>query len=220
LLSGKNDYGLLYKAELNDPCAKLILGSKFSLAWMAQVNMKSAYLKGSVSSSLGVISVEWVPSVLKLPEEVTSAGFAESITGHGPLRLMTASTCRFMGPPCYIENAPFEASMEGLPSSLRVAVPFDITYHIKNKTSRDQKLKVHLDDSEPANDSSHGFLISGLVNGEISLGPFEAHTLSYTALATRTGKISMPRVCVSSERFNSWIIQESSSTRRSLFVLP
>lgn len=183
--------------------------------------MKSAYLKGSVSSSLGVVSVDWIPSTLKLPEEITLAGLEDSVAAHGPLQLTSPSTCRFMGPPCYIENAPFEATVEGLPASLRVAEPFDVVYHIKNKTSFDQKLLVQLDDSEPAgNDSSQGFLISGVVNGAISLGPFETHTLSYTALATRTGQITMPRVGVSSDRYKTWLIQEASISRRSIFILP
>jgi hypothetical protein len=187
---------------------------------MAEVNMKSNYLKGSVSASLGLVSVDWLPTTLKLPEEVTDNGYADSITTHGPLRLMTPSTCRFMGPPCYIENAPFEAAMDGLPESLRVATPFDVTYQIKNKTSLDQKLRVILNDAEPASDESHGFLVSGLVNGEISVGPFETHTLSYTALATRAGKIWMPQVCVSSDRYKTWIIKESQGSKRSLFVVP
>ena len=182
--------------------------------------MKSAYLKGSVSASLGVISVDWVPTTIELPEEVASTGFADSLVSHGPMQLTTPSNCRFMGPPCYIENAPFETALEKLPSSLQVAVPFDITYRIKNKTSQDQTLKVHLDESEPATDGSHGFLVSGLINGDISIGPFETYTLSYTALATRTGKMRVPQVRVSSERFRTWVIQESSITRRSLFIMP
>ena len=219
MLSGIDDNGLLYKADANDPCRKLNLGSKFSLAWTAQVNLTSSYMKGSVSTSLGVISVDWLPSSLDLPEEVATAGKTDLATGHGPLRLAAVPCCRFMGPPCYIENAPFETSMQKMPSYLRVAVPFDVTYYIKNKTTRDQKLKVLLDDAAPS-DESHGFLISGFINGEISVGPLETYSLSYTALATRTGKIPMPPVCVSSDRFKTWVIHEASSVRRSLFVLP
>jgi hypothetical protein len=187
---------------------------------MAEVNMKSNDLKGSVSSWLGVISVDWMPSTLRLPDEAKAGGLADSITSHGPLRLNTPPTCRFMGPPCYIENAPFETKMEKVPSALRVAVPFDVTYHIKNKTSLYQKLKVVLNDADPANIEAHGFLITGLVNGEIALGPFESHTLSYTALATRAGKIWMPQVGVSSNRYKTWVIQEAPSTRRTLFISP
>jgi hypothetical protein len=110
--------------------------------------------------------------------------------------------------------------MEKVHSALRVAVPFHVTYHIKNKTSLYQKLKVVLNDADPANIEARGFLITGLVNGEIALGPFESHTLSYTVLATRAGKIGMPEVGVSSNRYKTWVIHEAPSTRRTLFISP
>jgi hypothetical protein len=182
--------------------------------------MKNDYLKGSVSTSLGVVSVDWIPTPLELPKEVTAGGSIDSVDAHGPLSLTTPCTCRFMGPPCYIENAPFETIVEGLPSSPRVAVPFDVTYRIKNKTSIDQKLKVFLKNSAPESQDSDGFLVSGLVNGEVSLGPLESHTLSYIILATRTGTIPMPNLCISSDRYNTWIVDDSTSRRRSVFVLP
>jgi hypothetical protein len=211
----------LYQADEQDPCRKLQMGSKFSLAWTTEVSMKSDYLKGSVSTSLGVVSVDWIPTPLELPKEVTTGGSIDSaVDAHGPLSLTTPCTCRFMGPPCYIENAPFETMVEGLPSSPRVAVPFDVTYRIKNKTSIDQKLKVFLNNSAPASQESDGFLVSGLVDGEVSLGPLESHTLSYTILATRTGTIPMPKFCISSDRYNTWIVDDSASSRRAVFVLP
>jgi hypothetical protein len=222
LLSGKasSDEGLLYQADVQDPCRKLQMGSKFSLAWTTEVSMKTDYLKGSVSTSLGVISVDWIPTPLELPKEVTAGGSIDSVGAHGPLSLTTPCTCRFMGPPCYIENAPFETMVDGLSSSPRVAVPFDVTYRIKNKTSIDQKLKVFLNNSAAESEDSDGFLVSGLVNGEVSLGPLESHTLSYTMLATRTGAIPMPKFCISSDRYNTRIVGDSASSRRAVFVLP
>jgi hypothetical protein len=220
LLSGKDESGLLYKASPEDPCRKLILGSKFSLAWATEVNMKSNYLKGSVSAPLGILSVSWSSNPLEVPDEVTKSGFGEAITTHGPLRLDSPLTCRFMGPPCYIENAPFETTMDRLPDNLEVATPFDITYHIKNKTGFDQKLNVSLKEAEQGVNGSLGFMVAGLLTGEISLGPFETHTLSYTAVAMSTGKIQAPQVCVSSRRYSTWLIHESQGESRTLFVAP
>jgi hypothetical protein len=197
-----------------------MLGSKFSLTWVAEVMMKSHYLKGSVSASFGVISVDWIPSSLRLPEEVAKAGAVDSITSHGPLRLEKPSTCNFLGPACYIENAPFETKVELPSSSLKVAEPFNVTYHIKNKTSLDQKLHVFLDESSQSGDDANGFLISGLISGAVSLGPFESHALSFTALATRTGRILLPQVRVSSDRYKTWVIEDLSGTRRALFIKP
>ncbi len=217
LLSGKDERGLLYKAHPQDPCRKLILGSKFSLAWMNKVKVKSNYLKGSVSASLGMLSIDWTPSPLKIPDDVPQQGLAGSILFHGPLPLDTPSTCCFMGPPCYIEHTPFETTMDRLPDILEVAMPFTITYYIKNKTSLDQKLKVSLSDTTVT--ESLCFMISGLVTGEVSLGPFETHTLSYTAIATRSGLHPAPPICVSSVRYNTWLIHESRLDQN-VFVAP
>lgn len=207
----------MYKGHAKDPCRILKLGSKFSLAWASEVHVKSHYLKGSVSASLGILSISWSPSPLKIPDEAAHAGFTNSISSHGPLRLSSTSTCRFMGPPCYIESAPFETSMDKLPDYLEVATPFEITYRIKNKTSWDQKLTVSFD--EGAAKEPPCFMIDGLVTGEVSLGPFETHTLSYTVIATRTGAHPAPPLCVSSDRYHTWVIREPV-LEQTLFISP
>jgi hypothetical protein len=220
LLSGKGKDGVLFEAEEKDPSHKLVLGSKFSLAWITQVAMKSNYLKGSVSAPLGVISVDWSPTPLALPKDVSLEGIDGKLTAHGPLPLQKPTTCRFMGPPCYIENAPFETTIESFPALPQVAVPFEVSFRIKNKTALDQKLRIILDHSEAdQTDESNGIMISGLVNGEISLSPNESHILSYTVLATRVGKVLMPKISVASDRYKTWVLREASA-RRSLFVLP
>lgn len=183
------------------------------------MNMKRNYLKGSVSASLGTLSVDWSPISLEVPKQARKLGNGGSIAMHGPLKLDHPSTCRFMGPPCYIENAPFEAIMDRIPDQLEVATAFDIVYHIRNKTSLDQKLRISLKGLDPSADESLGFIISGLVNGEISLGPFETHTLSYTALATRSGNIEVPPMCISSDRYKTWLVHEQGQNR-TLFVAP
>lgn len=217
MLSGKNDEGLLYKADNEDPCRSLTIGSKFSLAWMTEVKMKSNFLKGSLSSTLGMISVDWRPASIALPEEVSGS---ESISEHGPLQLATPSTCCFMGPPCYIENAPFEVKIDTLPYAPKLSVPFAATYRIRNKTTLHQTLRVVFNDKEFPDNQSSGLLISGLVDGKLSLGPSEVFNLSYTLIPTRTGKIWMPQICVSSDRYNTWVIKESPQDRKMVLILP
>jgi hypothetical protein len=223
LVSGKDASGVLYQAEENDPSRNLRLGSKFAVAWTADIAMKSEYVKGSVSAPLGTICVDWSPIPLDFPNAIIVGSSLDPIAAHGPLVLTNPSTCRFMGPPCYVENAPFHATMDNIPVSPRVAEPFDMIYHVKNKTSMDQRLKVVLQDSGPNADGSSdsdGFLISGLVNGSISLGPFETKALPYTVLATRAGKVTMPNFRVSCDRYKTWVIRDDTPSTRSIYVLP
>ena len=211
---------MIYKAQEEDPSRTLDLGSKFAFAWTTAVNMKSDYLKGSVSSSVGVITVEWQPTQLKYLDGVVANGTLNPMTAHGPLVLQTPCTCRFMGPPCYVENAPFETSVEGKPAVPRTAVPFEVVYYIKNKTTVQQKLKVVMDDSVEANGEGSNFLITGLINGEICLEPLETRVLSYTALPLKAGPVWLPKLSVSSDRYKTWVIREDSKSDRSLIVLP
>ena len=223
LVSGKNSEGLLYETEVEDPGCSLRLGSTFAVAWTADVAMKNEYVKGSVSAPLGAICVDWSPIPLEWPQEVAIGSALDPVDAHGPLVLTSSSVCRFMGPPCYVENAPFRATMDDLPACLRVGIPFDIIYRIRNKTNMDQKLKVLLVDDDPASDDSDesdGFLISGLVNGSISLGPHETKTLPYTAIATRAGKVSMPTFRVSCDRYQTWVIRDDTPSTRSINILP
>jgi hypothetical protein len=107
--------------------------------------------------------------------------------------------------------------MDKLPDYLEVATPFEITYRIKNKTSWDQKLIVSFDERAAKEPSC--FMIDGLVTGEVSLGPFETHTLSYTVIATRTGAHPVPPLCVSCDRYHTWVIREPV-LEQTLFVSP
>lgn len=213
LLSGKDPSGLLYKTHPQNPCRMLGRGSRFSLAWTSEVNIKSHYLKGSVSTSLGALSVGWFPRPMAAPEDAK-----DSSQTLGPLRLERPSKCRLLGPPCYIENAPFETSVEGLPNHLRVATPFAIAYQIRNKTAMDQKLTISMKEYE-ANESNC-FMVAGLVDGEISLGPYEKLTISYTAVATTSGVHSVPPICITSERYKTWLVQESNVSSQKVFVAP
>ena len=213
LLSGIDPSGLLCKTSPQNPCRKLCMGSSFSVAWTSEIKIKSSYLKGSVSTSLGALSVKWSPCPMISPKDAM-----DSFRTHGPLLLESPSKCRLLGPPCYIENAPFETSIEGLPNHLQVATPFVFAYKITNKTAMDQRLKISTRDSDP--DEMVCFMIAGWVDGEISLGPYEKITLSYTAVATMSGVHSIPPICVMSERYKTWLVQQSMVSGQKVFVSP
>jgi hypothetical protein len=195
-----------------------------------------------VSTRMGALAIDWCPVSLEVPSEAsTILG-----TGHGPLRLDVPLTMEISGPWCYIESAPFETKLVHVPSAPRVAVPFEVTFSIRNKTGLLQKLSVvladsssspaasdshhagnaaaahtdHNDDDDDDHVEDHGILIAGLVHGEMILSPFERQTLTYTALATRAGETFLPALSVTSLRYQSFVIHEDHMTGRSMFILP
>lgn len=184
------------------------------------MHMKQDFRRANAESSLGVITVDWDPVAHSLPEGISSSDFDSAISAHGPLQIATPTTCSFMGPPFYIEKAPFEVKTKSLPSSANVAVPFDIAYYIQNNTRLHQKLHVVLNEKNSSDDQPPGYLISGIADGNVSLGPHEIFCLSYAVIATRTGKISMPHVLVSSDRYGTWVINEAEGDRQAVFILP
>ena len=72
-----------------------------------------------------------------------------------------------------------------------------------------------MNDSETSA-SSQNMLVSGTINGEISLGPLEIKNLSYVLLVTKVGDITIPTIDVSSIRYNSWVVHGSNR----IFVSP
>jgi len=217
--------GVLFASKANDSTRILTDGSKFGLTYSVKPVIREQYIKGSISTRLGVIWVDWYPVSISLPEDLSHLGSdIESLGCHGPLRLSEPATLKFRGPPCYIENAPFETVLESLKSSPRVATPFEMSYRISNKTGMQQKLSVLMsdqssDDRERSN-VSEGVLVSGLINGEITLAPYESQTLSYTALATKAGKTTMPALSISSDRYKTWLVKDQMDGSREIFVLP
>jgi len=220
LLTGKDDFGLLYKGEEGDACRELVPGSKFAFSWTALTDVKGESQGTITKSSLGVISVGWSPSPLCLPDECSSWGSSDQILEHGPLPLKTPPIYRMLGPPCYIEKAPFAVKMNRLQCSPKVATPFEISYKIQNMTQHHQALKVGFSKGTIADREAQGYMLSGLIDGSVSLGAYETHNLSYTVIATRTGAMQMPQVCVSSDRFGTWVIKETPSDRKVLFIVP
>jgi hypothetical protein len=222
LTSGDSDSDVLYKAGPSELSRVLSPSSKLSLAYTVQGYLKDDYKKGGVTSSLGAILVDWLPSTIHLPDEVQkdSTGL-DGIKAHGPLALETPSTMSFAGPLCYIESTPFEAKLQSVPSAPKVAVPFEVNYQIKNKTKVHQTLSVSMNESSAgAAVQSDGLLISGMINGELYLAPDEEQCLSYTVLALRAGKAALPSLRVSSARYKSWVINDDRGCNRPLYIFP
>lgn len=212
--SVKNECGVLYSPNERQPFQKLTKGSKYGIVYSVKADMLNGYKKGSVSDHLGVICVEWSPMTLALPKEVTPT---DSLKAHGPLVLDRSATLKFRGPPCYIESAPFEAIMTMNPHSPHVAIPFEVSYRIVNKTILHQKLIVGV--TERGDGEVETLLFSGVVSFEIGLSPLETQTLTFTAIATKAGRAALPAISVSCERYKTWVINDGPVNRH-LFVLP
>jgi hypothetical protein len=222
LKSGEDSSNSLYKAGPSGFGRVLAAGSKLSLAYSVQANLKDGFKKGGVTAPFGALSVDWLPSPIALPEEVPQGSIGlGGIETHGPLVLGSPSTVSVVGPNCYIENTPFEAKLQSVPSAPKVAVPFKLSYQIKNKTSLHQTLSVNMTDAFFGGDAqSDGLLISGLVDGELCLAPDEEQILSYTVLGLRAGKIALPSLQISSGRYKSWVIHEGRALNRPLYIFP
>lgn len=172
--------------------------------------------KRSATFPLGLISVDWLPSSIDLPEEVRSNPIFDQVDGHGPLPLLAPLTIQFRGPPCYIENAPFKAAFQCHPSVPKASIPFEVKYSIWNKTSTHQVLSISLGGDE--NDQE--ILVCGIMNGELRLAPNEAQNICYMAIASRPGLLQLPQVDIVSTRFNSWVVHESGENGRPVCILP
>ena len=221
LLSGLDDDGAIFQSYPDNPCRTLRHGSKISFAWMTQVSMDMYYRDETLTASIGTVSIHWQPSPILLSEEVTLVEKDAFAGRHGPLQLERPAVCRYNGPLCHIESAPFEVIPENLPDSIKVAAPFEVKYSIRNKTPVDQEFEMTLKDYSAPGDESpqNGFLIGGDVNKTASLGPFESHSFSYTTVPMKVGRIQLPSVSISSKRYKTWIIRESFE-RRQIFVQP
>ena len=209
------DAGLLFHAQSDDPSRWLERRSKLSFVYRVRADMKNEERSGDFP--LGVVAVDWRPKSIELPSDVTKHIGGE-MTAHGPLRLSSSSTVKFLGPTCSIEKAPFETTFKCSPSVPQVSVPFEVKYSITNVTNTHQHLSVVLDGMQKHH--KHDVFVCGLVNGDLRLAPSETQTLSYIAIATRPGMTTLPKVSVSSSRYSSWVLNEGKENARPLFVNP
>lgn len=199
-------------------------GSSIFVSYATVAKLRSDYKKGSVSARLGSLVVEWAPSPmdLELDEKIKYLGpLVES--GHGPLDIGSPLISRFPGPACYIESPPFETYLCPLPSQPQVYSPFQLSYSIENKTNQHQTLLVNINLGEGGigRQMTDDLLVSGLVSGELQLGPRETQQFCYTIVPTKTGKTFLPGLGISSLRHNTWVIkQDQDDNARSIFVVP
>lgn len=169
-----------------------------------------------ISTFLGKLQIDWKPALLHLPIKDTKLSFCDLGYLHGPLP--SRSSVSFHGPRCNIESVPFDASLLSFPSNPKVATPFEVVYRVRNKTSLNQKLNFHMNETFVENQGD-GILVSGMVTGEIMLGPSESKEFGYSALAIRSGKSLMPALTLDSVRYQSSVINETKKPRY-CFVLP
>lgn len=214
MLKSGNGGNFLLKTRVDDVSRKLSTGSKFSVAYAVEARVASNFRRGGISSHLGVLDVDWIPTPLQLPTEVLMNPLSAvgAIDAHGPLVLEKPSKIQFRGPPFYIESAPFAAKLSDMPSSPSIANPFDVSYQIENKTGLHQHLTIRM---QPA--GSEGLLLCGTTAGELNLGPNETLSLTYNMLATRPGLLFLPSLEVVSSRYRSWVIHDK---KQEIYVLP
>lgn len=212
LLSGSD--GVVYSADPNDPSRILAGSSKFSAAYTVQVSLPDG-VDGPLSSSLGTLVVDWLPRPLELPFEVSADGKIDGVLGHGPLALeKQASSVRFACPTCHVERAPFATSVSVEPPIPKVGQDFSVQYRVENQTSLQQTVAINWTGEE----DSTALLVSGIMEGTLSLGPGEAQTIAYTAVALVSGHIRLPAASLISTKYKTRIVDEQSA--QPVFVQP
>ena len=229
---GLDRNGVIFSSNPKSASNILKPGSKFGLSYIVRTTAKKIPRNlfsndeekpPLLQTTLGVLQINWKPTALSLPEGIVveqemkekfhlnEIGFV-----HGPLPSQTLSILQLRGPQCDVECTPFHAELSSFPPSPKVGIPFELEYCITNKTQLNQKLSVSMSETSAANGSqepSNGILVSGLITGDVQLGPMESKTLCYTGLAMRAGKTPMPALTVISSRYQSWVINDAKYPR-------
>ena len=233
----ESDDNVIYSTTSKDVCQTLNSGCKIGLSYTVKASIKEKQKEGLKDNgknsiwpiTLGSLCTQWKPFGLPIEEDIFVDDEMKSkfdLNGigrlHGPLPSNPLPSIQFCGPQCNVERTPFHAELLSFPHSPRVAVPFEFQYIIKNKTALNQKLVVSMADGTMSGNGGepiNGFIVSGLVNHEMELGPFESKILSYIGLAMRAGKTLRPALTVTSSRYKSWVINDDKYPRYSV-ILP
>lgn len=209
---------ILFCPSKENICQILGSGMNVSVTFAVRPSISDHCQNDFISARLGVVTVEWSPVSLKKPDTTpTPRTIDEYSEVHGPLVLKSVQSLKFHCPSCHVEKTPFDASLKTIPEIPKVGNPFEVRYLISNQTNLHQRLRVMMNDSD-STDPSNSMLISGVINGEIILGPLEKKILSYSMLVTKVGKTSIPALDVSSLRYNTWVVHGSSMNK--IFVSP
>ena len=222
ITSNGNDHNsnsnLLYAPGEDGFCQNLDDGVKVDIAFATRPSISQNSTKEFITGRLGSISFDWSPIPLqKSDDNLISQRDDEFSNLHGPLPVKKLQSLRYRCPSCHIEKTPFDASFQTLPGIPRVGHPFEVRYHLSNQTMLHQPIRVMMNDSDSII-PSNSMLISGVINGEIILGPMEEKTLSYSLLVTKVGKITIPSLDVSSIRYNTWIIH--GTNMNNIYIAP
>lgn len=218
---------VLYSPDDGNFMNRLKKGSKLSLSYAIAPQRSTLNSNENVTIPLGIVSVEWKPVSLSLPDESIPNGssFPKDDYGfsHGPLCLPDVAPIKFYGPQCHVLNAPFSAKLVHGPSAPKVGTPFRVSYQITNRTAKSQSLMLSMNDS-PRDDSQYPsdnqLLVTGKMKTELQIAPFEEKSISFTFMSMVAGKVIRPPLCASSGRHQSWVINENESNARFFFVLP
>eukprot|EP00554_Chaetoceros_debilis_P011045 CAMPEP_0194109444 /NCGR_PEP_ID=MMETSP0150-20130528/8927_1 /TAXON_ID=122233 /ORGANISM="Chaetoceros debilis, Strain MM31A-1" /LENGTH=1586 /DNA_ID=CAMNT_0038798395 /DNA_START=209 /DNA_END=4966 /DNA_ORIENTATION=- len=213
------DTEILYKPKTSSFWNKLTSGTKLKVAYTIKPQMKSDETAESAqvtSTHLGAIAIHFIPIPLH-NSNFEISGASKILSGyHGPLPIDELPSSKHKGPLLYVETTPFDACYEVVPPLPRVSCPFEVRYKITNKTYLHQKLKISMTEAEG---TANGMLVSGIINGELALGPMESTTISYSMLVTKIGKAVLPDLSVSSLRYNTWILRGIRQDT-SIYVMP
>mmetsp|Transcript_28655 Transcript_28655/g.43736 ORF Transcript_28655/g.43736 Transcript_28655/m.43736 type:complete len:1599 (+) Transcript_28655:220-5016(+) len=200
-----------FESDGKDLCHLVGKGKKTGIVLNAMVNMKDEYKGSSLSTNMGVINVNWTPKGLEIPSAVSL-----DVHEHGPLSLADGSILKFFGPVCYVESAPFETNTTIKPSCPRVGSPFELLICIENKSNIHQTLSLEMIELDEKHQGD--MVISGSTKTELRMSPSETQYISYTGIATKSGKLSLPPISIASTRYKTWILRGSSSSV--IYVLP
>lgn len=198
------------------------VGTKLSLSYSFTPTTKN----GSKSRTpLGEIRVSWTPANLTLPDDVVDSSDASALGDdprHGPLAVEGAAPVTFLGPACTVVDAPFTVELTQRPSLPRVGSPFHLTYRVTNNTAKNQSLWVSMGDEDAAGGGSSGaiFLSGGKVQEEVELAPFERRACSFTLMGMVAGRSVRPAVSIASNRYQTWVVRETLTSHRQVFVMP
>ena len=220
---GTESDGLILETVKKDPSRVLAEGTKFGVDYSVVATMNEGYKRGSATKPLGVLCVDWQSVAFDAPDDAATV-LPSGHRQHGPLVLLDTPTATFLGPTCYVESSPFLASVSTVPSRPSARAAFQIRIDIANKTAVHQSLTLHVTDRNTSKKGSTGapadsVFVSGFVGGQLKLSPREKKTVVLTAMALKAGKVVLPCVTVSSQRYKSWVINEMQEDR-ALFIEP
>lgn len=211
----ETERSLIYNATPEDPCRFLSEGAIIQTSYSVLPRLKENVVERHSTARLGYVLVDWRPCPLKVNTADEFPGIESATNVHGPMVLAEPSTIRFPGPNCHVERTPFSVSVDASPDCPVAGVPFEVVYTLTNNTNQHQAVYVQIKEETESSD----WLMSGRTSGKLNMGPEEQQKLLFSFTAMRPGGMALPQLQVSTDRFDSWIVNEETSARL-LNVMP